>query len=96
MTCRLFRWFHWGSAVLFGVSAVGFGRWFSQGVQPVEADLVEHWAQAAANSCAVKYMGADKSQIGSMRGDGYKMMRPSDALTEAIHSGQCSQFKNSR
>ena len=45
------------------MAAVRFGRWFSRGVQPVEADLAERRAQAAANSYAVKCMGSDKSQI---------------------------------
>ena len=48
------------------MAAVRFGRWFSRGVQPVEADLAEYRAQAAVNSYVVKCMGVDKSQIDSM------------------------------
>lgn len=58
-------------------------RWFSQSVQPVEADLVEHRVQASVNSYAVKYMGADKSQIDSMQGDGCGMTQQSDAVAES-------------
>ena len=43
------------------MAAVRFGRWFSRGVQPVEADLAEYRAQAAVNSYVVKCIGADKS-----------------------------------
>ena len=61
------------------MAAVRFGRWFSRGVQPVEADLAEYRAQAAVNSYVVKCIGADKSQ----QGDGYRMTQQSDAVAEA-------------
>lgn len=65
------------------MAAVRFGRWFSRGVQPVEADLAEYRAQAAVNSYVVKCIGADKSQIDSMQGDGYRMTQQSDVVAEA-------------
>lgn len=50
---------------------------------PVAGNLIG----AATNSYAVKYMGADKSQIESTQGEDYKMTQQSDAVAEAIHSG---------
>lgn len=50
---------------------------------PVAGNLIG----AATNSYAVKYMGADKSQIESTQGEDYKMTQQSDAVVEAIHSG---------
>lgn len=44
-------------------------------------------AASITNSYAVKYMGADKSQIESTQGEDYKMTQQSDAVAEAIHSG---------
>ena len=71
------------TAAVSAMAAVRFGRWSHEVFQPVEADLAEYWAQAAVNSYVVKCMGADKSQIDSMQGDGYRMMQQSDAVAEA-------------
>ena len=98
--CRLFCWFHWDSALSSGVSEMDGGCpvWtvVLTRCPTVEADLAEYRAQAAVNSYVVKCIGADKSQIDSMQGDGYRMTQQSDVVAKLIHSGQCSQFKNSR